>query len=107
MIKTILHKIFSFAFVFTLLFPLGVSFAHTFEKHHFKDCGDSLQFHTHENEINCSVYHYTPSFQTTEHNNVYSILIPTIIKIEVVSLFSTLITSQYSSKQLRAPPVFC
>ena len=107
MIKTILHKILSFTFVFTLLLPLGVSFSHAFEEHHFEDCSDSLQFHTHENEINCSAYHYIPSFQTTEHNNVYSILIPTIIKIEITSLFSTLITLQYSSKQLRAPPVFC
>jgi len=62
-------------FIFTLLFTLGVSFTHEFEKHHFKDCGELLQFHTHENEINCSVYYYTPSFQTTEQNNIYTILV--------------------------------
>ncbi len=107
MIKTILHKTLSIVFVFTILFPLGVSFAHAFEKHHFEDCSNSLQFHSHENNINCSVYHYTPSFQTTENNNTFSVYIPKIILIEVVPIFSTPIISSFSPKQLRAPPIFC
>lgn len=106
-IKTF-HKILATIFIFTLLLPIGVSFVHAFEEHHFEDCGTILQFHTHKNEINCSTYHYIPSFLTTENNNVYTILIPKVFQIEVISLLSTLITSTtYSSKRLRAPPVFC
>ena len=102
-----LHSILSLIFTFTLLFPIGISFAHSFDNHQFENCGDQLQFHSHEHETNCSVYHYNPNYQTLENNNLFSAYIPKEYYQELYVLEPLFVHHLKTSKQLRAPPIIC
>jgi len=106
MIRLFLHKVLTISLTFTLLLPIGISFLHAFETHHFQNCDDILQFHEHETETNCSVSHYMSGYQTLEKQKQFSLFIQKIINKENYLSALSFIQTSYSSKQLRAPPVY-
>jgi len=99
------NKILSLTFVIALLFPMGISFTHAFDKHQFKNCDNQLQFHTHKNETNCHNYHYSPNQFTLDNSHLFSLLIPKKNHQEIYSLNALFVPNLLSSIQLRAPPV--
>ena len=79
MIKTIIHKIISLSVVLTLLLPIGIQFAHSFEKHEHLVCDLVDIEHIHEQELDCSFCHVqlntSSIFEEYQFNLIYSKLI--------------------------------
>ena len=104
MSKQKLHIILTSILVITLLLPIGIELGHSFKHSHIENCDDSSQFHTHDNEIDCSGFHYTLTPQTIDVYKIFKIYIPKTHKQTAFSLVSKFSIKAYIFKALRAPP---
>ena len=92
--------------ILVLLAPSFVQFSHVFESHEHEICNEQTT-HLHQEEPGCDLCDfYGQTFQYTLSQEYYTVLklVSGFQKTDYKSI--VLATNSYSSKQLRAPPVF-
>ena len=86
-----------------LWFPLVVQFAHIFEGHNHKPCGD-ITTHLHEKKVNCTLFEFHFSnfnYSVVSYPDLYVTNVPFTYE---TRYFSVEITSDTSTYFLRGPP---
>lgn len=57
-VPKLIHKAFSLFVVITVLLPMSMQFAHSFENHSHETCKEKSIQHLHSNEVECEFDHY-------------------------------------------------
>lgn len=101
--KNILHKSFAVLLIGLLWFPLVVQFAHIFEGHDHKPCGE-ITTHFHEKKVNCSLFDFHFSnynYSVTSYPEFYSEELPTALE---TRYFSVEVSNTSVTYYVRGPP---
>ncbi len=106
MIKTILHKIISLVVLATLLLPIGIQFAHSFEEHEHIVCNSVDNQHIHEQELDCSFCHVQLNTSSIFEEQNFKLKETTIIDEKPLSSTDNHIQVYLYFNSSRGPPFF-
>lgn len=102
--KQITNHIASFVLIVSLLLPIGISFSHALHRHEHVVCNATTEKHIHQQNIDCSYFHYISQVQTASpvyQYEIFSLFIPFENPVLVRSFY---LFDKLTSFLVRGPP---
>lgn len=102
--KQAVKYLFSIALVVSILLPLGIGFAHAFHNHDNIICLASAEQHIHQEQIDCSFFHYFSQTNYDTPNCGFKIITPLFISITNYKLVAQYHPLKVGVLSSRGPP---
>jgi len=104
--KLIQYRLFAWFLFGVLLFPIGVNFGHSFEKHDNFKCHAKSVKHLHQQRISCAVFHYIVNYNAPLVSNTFTFKTFSLYHNPFIFNTVSLYKIDFHENALRAPPVF-
>ena len=106
MIIKILHKVIAVFLALIVIFPFAIQTVHALQDHEHLVCNAKDVKHFHDQDTNCSVYHFTIEQNSTDLVSNYKLEINNVFNISPTFYYFKNYQNQHQYKSSRAPPGF-
>lgn len=103
--KTVRYRLFAWLLLCILLFPIGVNFGHSLEKHDNFKCHAKSVKHLHQLRTSCAIFHYVVNYNAPLVSNIFTFENAHFYHNPFIFKTVSLTKINFHENALRAPPI--